>query len=131
MSFLPKFMQKRVRIAVKDVANMRTIVNDKSILNIMLKDKVGSGSSVPIFFLLTMINAIPLIEPHDFSICPVLLVHPEDDRWTPVKISKLFFDQIKAPKRIKILENAGHFPVESPGLQQLETACINFIENGM
>ncbi len=131
LSFLPEFIQKRVNIAVKEVANMRTIVNDKRILKILLKDKVGAGSSVPIFFLLTMINSVPLIEPDDFSLCPVLLVHPEDDRWTPVEISKLFFDKLKTPKRIKILENAGHFPVESPGLHQLEIECIHFIKKGI
>ena len=108
LGLLPEFMQKRISIAVKEVANMKSIVNDKGILKILLKDKVGSGSSVPIFFLLTMINSVPLIEPDDFFVCPVLLVHPEDDRWTPVEISKLFFDKIKTPKRMQILENADH-----------------------
>ncbi len=32
---------------------------------------------------------------------------------------------------MKILQNAGHFPVETPGIQQLESECINFIENGI
>jgi alpha-beta hydrolase superfamily lysophospholipase len=131
MGILPVFLQKRIKIAVKEVANMRTIVNDKELMKILIKDKVGSGSSVSIYFLVSMINLIPLLEPEDFSVCPVLLVHPEDDKWTPVDVSKLFFDKIKAPKRLQMLENAGHFPIESPGLQQLERELVSFIENGV
>jgi alpha-beta hydrolase superfamily lysophospholipase len=61
----------------------------------------------------------------------MLMLHPEDDRWTPVEVSRLFFDKIQALKKLRMLENAGHFPIESPGLQQLEEESINFIENGI
>jgi len=131
MDLMPEFLQKIVKIPVKEVANMKTIVNDRNLMEILLEDKVASGSSVPINFLITMIKSIPLIEPEEFDICPVLLAHPEDDRWTPVEISNLFFDKIKAPKRLQMLKNAGHFPIETPGLQQLETEFINFIQNGI
>jgi alpha-beta hydrolase superfamily lysophospholipase len=131
MNIIPGVLQKRLKIAVKEVANMRTIVNDRELMKILLKDKVGSGSSVSIYFLVTMMNLIPLIEPEYFTLCPVLMLHPEDDRWTPVDVSKLFFDKIKAPKKLRILENAGHFPIESPGLQQLETELLSFIKNGI
>jgi alpha-beta hydrolase superfamily lysophospholipase len=131
MDIIPVFLQKKIKIPVKEVANMRTIVNDKELMKILMKDKVGSGSSVSLYFLVSMINSIPLIEPEDFSVCPVLLTHPEDDRWTPVDLSKLFFDKIKVPKRLKMLENAGHFPIELPGLKQLEIELLSFIENGI
>ncbi len=128
LKILPDFMKKN-EIPVKSVANTRTIVNQKELLKIMLKDKVGSGSSVSIKFLLSMMDMIPFTEPEDFEICPVLMAHPEIDQWTPVKVSRLFFDRIKSEKKLVILENAGHFPIESPGLQQLEKACIEFISN--
>lgn len=123
---LPAFMRK-LEIPVKEVANMKKIVNRKDLLNIMLKDKVGSGSSVSIDFLLSMMDMIPLIEPEDFKICPVLMLHPEDDKWTPVEISSLFFDRIQSEKKVILLENAGHFPIESPGLKQLEDESIKFL----
>src|SRR4051812_296462 len=44
--------------------------------------------------------------------CPVLLVHPAADRWTDVSISLPFFEGLRVPKRLVMLENAGHFPVE-------------------
>ncbi len=123
---LPGFM-KRINIPVKTVVNMKAIVNKKEVLSLLLKDKVGSGSSVSIEFLLSMMKSNPLLEPEEFSICPVLLTHPEIDKWTPVEISRLFFDKLNTEKKLILLENAGHFPIESPGLQQLETACIEFI----
>ncbi|MGM5487804.1 MAG: alpha/beta hydrolase [Nanobdellota archaeon] len=131
MGMISVYLQKRIRIAVKEVANMRTIVNDKELMKILMRDKVGSGISFSLYFLLSMIRYIPLVEPEDFSLCPVLLVHPEQDMWTPVDISKLFFDRIKAPRWLQMLKNAGHFPIESPGLQQLEKELLSFIENGI
>jgi alpha-beta hydrolase superfamily lysophospholipase len=43
------------------------------------------------------------------------LVHPGADHWTPVELSRTFLDRIAAPKRLVILANAGHYPVEEPG----------------
>lgn len=119
----------KMKIPVKSVANMKAIVNNKEVLKLLLKDKVGSGSSVSISFLLSMMNSIPIIEPEKFDICPVLMVHPDQDKWTPTHISRLFFDKIKANKELVMLENAGHFPLEEPGIRQLEEAVISFIKN--
>ena len=126
LDILPTFL-KRIKIPVKMVANMKKIVNNSELLTILLKDKVGAGSSISIYFLLSMMNSIPLIEPEEFNLCPVLLVHPEVDKWTPIEISRLFFDRIQSQKEIKILNNAGHFPIETPGLQQLENSSIAFL----
>ncbi|MGM0431306.1 MAG: alpha/beta hydrolase, partial [Spirochaetota bacterium] len=60
--------------------------------------------------------------------CPVLMLHPEDDRWTPVEISRLFFDRLRVEKSLILLEGAGHFPIETPGLRQLEVETLSFVE---
>ncbi len=118
---------RKIRVPVRMVANMNAIVNSREVLKLLLKDRVGSGSSVSISFLLSMMKSVPLIEPEDFDICPVLLAHPEIDKWTPTEISKLFFDRISCTRDFTLLENAGHFPIESPGLQQLNQASVSFI----
>lgn len=61
----------------------------------------------------------------------LLFVHPEIDEWNPFEISRLFFDKIQTAKKVVILKNAGHFPIELPGLNQLEVACIDFIVKGL
>ena len=57
----------------------------------------------------------------------MLLVHPERDYWTDVSLSRLFFDEIQSSKELKLLQGAGHFPIEEKGLKQLEEYCIAFM----
>lgn len=76
--------------------------------------------------LCSMMESIPAVEPEAFEI-PLLLCHPEKDLWTPEWISRLFFDRIRSSKELCALKNAGHFPIEQPGIAQLEEAIISFI----
>ena len=82
---------------------------------------------VPAGFLRTFLASEPLVPPDLFDVCPVLLVHPADDRWTDVTLSRPFFDRLKVPKRLVMLGNAGHFPIEEPGVSELRTALLNFL----
>ncbi|MFZ5645663.1 MAG: alpha/beta hydrolase [Bacillota bacterium] len=117
----------RIKLPMKAIANMNAIVNNDRLLKLLIKDKNSSGASVPLRFLISLINAAPAIEPESFTICPLLMVHPEKDRWTPLKLSKLFYDRLKCQKHLVMLENAGHFPIENPGLEQLEQAVVSFL----
>lgn len=114
-------------IPIKYVVNMKLIVNNKKMLQILLNDPLSSGAKVSVRFLASLISFKPKLEPEKFKI-PVLLAHPEKDHWTPVILSNIFFDKLKGPKEFKILKNAGHLPLESPGLQQLEKHISDFIE---
>jgi alpha-beta hydrolase superfamily lysophospholipase len=117
-----------VLIPMKKVANMKAIVNNKELLSLLINDPTSSGTKVSIAFINTLLEAYPEIEPEEFDLCPMLLAHPEKDLWTPVEISELFFNRLhKINKQLVILENAGHFPIESPGLQQLEENILRFI----
>lgn len=128
LNSMPKFITN-MKIPVKSVANMGAIVNDKNILKILLRDKVGSGSSVEISFLLSMMKAIPVIKAEEFDLCPVLMAHPDNDKWTPTFVSRLFFDKIKGDKELVLLENCGHFPIEEPGYSKLIKTMLNFLKN--
>ena len=125
LRFMPKQMQ-RLKIPVKAVTNMNAIVNNNRVLSLLLQDKRGAGASVHLGFLCSMIESIPAVEPEAFEI-PLLLCHPEKDCWTPEWISRLFFARIRSAKELCTLKNAGHFPIEQPGITQLEEAIISFI----
>tara|TARA_R110002050_G_C8931043_1_gene511992 strand:+ start:520 stop:1569 length:1050 start_codon:yes stop_codon:yes gene_type:complete len=114
-------------LPMKKVANMKAIVNDKEVLKLLLNDEKSSGTKVPLRFLTSLIKAKPAIEPEDFQI-PVLLVHPGEDLWTPTWTSEVFFNQLSGEKELKILENAGHFPIEQPGISQLLDYSIKLIK---
>lgn len=127
INFLNKIRGK-TQLPMKLVADMKSIVNDKNVLKLLLKDETSSGSKVSIRFIHSLMNKAPKIEPEAFNLCPLLLAHPERDQWTELNLSKLFFDRLNTKKELKLLKNAGHFPIEQPGLMQLEKYTINFIE---
>jgi len=51
--------------------------------------------------------------------CPILLVHPGADAWTPTAMSMPVFDAIPTPKRFRELTNGSHLPAESPAYAEL------------
>ena len=118
----------RLMLPMKSLANMKAIVNDKQMMKLLINDKTSSGSKVPVNFITTLIGYKPKVEPEDFNI-PVLLVHPEKDNWTPVHVSMIFFERLKSQKKLHILQNAGHFPIELPGINQLEEHVLKFIDS--
>lgn len=124
---LPGFM-RNFKIPIKMVTNMNGLVNDKKVLAALLKDKRGPGSKVDLNFLVSMMNSRPVIEPEEFRTIPVLMVHPENDLWTPVQVSDLFFSKIAADKKRVLLKQAGHFPIEEPGLSMMEAEIMAFIK---
>ena len=116
-----------INLPMKMVCNMRAIVNNNDLAKLLMKDPKSSGTKVSLRFLHGMLNPDIEIEPEDFQKCSVLLVHPEKDYWTDISLSRLFFDKIQTSKEIKILQGAGHFPIEVTGLKQLEKYCVEFM----
>lgn len=43
-------------------------------------------------------------------------------------ISDRFFDRLAAPRERVLLDQCGHFPIESPGVDQLRHALLAFLE---
>jgi alpha-beta hydrolase superfamily lysophospholipase len=123
---LPAFLQG-LPVPMRLVINMRGVSNDPKLSQVIATDPRAGGSAMPAGFLRTFVASEPLVPPEVFDVCPVLLVHPADDRWTDVSISRLFFDRLKVPKRLVMLGNAGHFPIEEPGVRELRTALLNFL----
>lgn len=127
LNLLPDFVTK-IKVPIALVTNMKGLVNDADLLRVLLKDKRGAGNKVSLRFLLSMMQSEPIKEPEAFTKVPVLLCHPGNDKWTPTYISELFFDRINAPKQKVILENCGHFPIESPGRETMEDEISKFVD---
>lgn len=129
MKNLSKTFLRRMPLAMKDVSKMNALVNDKKALKIFLADKASAGATVQMQFLysyMTYQSAIPVSE---FNKCPILLTQPDLDHWTPLPLSKISMKGIKAPFTIKILEGAGHYPIEEKGLKQLVNYAHQFIKS--
>jgi alpha-beta hydrolase superfamily lysophospholipase len=117
-----------VRVPMRWIVKMNQIANNPALVRLVVDDPLGGGNSVPLRFLHSTLAIRPVIEPEDFDLCPVLLAHPAADTWTTVEASRPFFDRIKGPKTLVMLENCGHFPIEEPGLSQLEEALAAFLK---
>lgn len=117
----------KVKVPMKAVGNMKAIVNDLDLAKLLMLDNRSSGTKVSIAFLYSMLNPNIEIEASQFYQCPVLLVHPEDDHWTDISLSRMFFDRLNCEKELVMLAGAGHFPIEPKGCKQLEIACSRFI----
>ncbi|WP_208348348.1 alpha/beta hydrolase [Pseudaestuariivita rosea] len=59
--------------------------------------------------------------------CPLLLVHPGADAWTPTPLSKLAFDRVRGDKRLREMTNGSHLPLEQPALQELQQEVRSFL----
>ena len=126
LSLLSK-VNDSIKLPMKALTNMNAIVNNKPLLKLLLEDNTSANTRVSLKFILSLITADYNIEPENFNICPVLMVHPGRDMWTPLKLSKLFYDRLKCNKQLILLENAGHFPIEEASVEQLKQSVVNYI----
>lgn len=116
-----------IKLPMRLVSKMRTLVNDKAALKAFYADPTSAGSWVSLAFLSSYSGYAPALEPEQFDVCPILLTQPAQDHWTPLHLSDLFLDRIaKAPVRKVMLDNAGHYPIEQPGLRQMHDAIVAF-----
>jgi alpha-beta hydrolase superfamily lysophospholipase len=117
-----------LRLPMRWFVNMPKIANDPEVARLLCEDPIGGGNRVPLRFMRSVFAIRPAIEPGGFDLCPVLLAHPAADPWTTVEASRPFFDRIKGPKELVMLENCGHLPVEEPGFSRLEEVVVAFLK---
>ncbi|KQN96285.1 alpha/beta hydrolase [Paenibacillus sp. Leaf72] len=117
------------RLPVSKVSRMNLIANHPELAQLIMEDPRAAATRVPLKLLRTFLNMTPEVQPENFNSCPVLLVHPEADPMTPYAFSESFYNRLACPKKLVLLEGAGHFPIEQPGLEQLSAAVLQFLAN--
>lgn len=60
--------------------------------------------------------------------CPLLLVHPGADAWTPTELSLRVFERIEGQKTFVELSNGSHLPLERPAFDELQASISRFLE---
>jgi pimeloyl-ACP methyl ester carboxylesterase len=128
MGLLEKTKAANLKYPMTLASKMSALANSEAAMKIFLQDETSAANWMSVRFLDTYGNYVPAIEPEQFDRCPVLLTQPAEDRWTPLHLSKPFLSRISKVKvETVMLENAGHYPMEEPGLQQMEDAIADFI----
>lgn len=121
-------LTRGLRLPVRWFTHMDRMSRDPALTALVCRDPLGGGNRVPLGLLASLFDTAPAVEPEQFDRCPVLMVHPACDAWTPVAISDRFFDRLAAPRERVLLDQCGHFPIESPGVDQLRHALLAFLE---
>lgn len=129
MKKISKTLLRTMPIAMKDVSKMNALVNNEKALKIALNDEASAGARVQLQFLSDYMTYELPIPVEEFDKCPILLTQPELDHWTPLELSEISMKGIKAPYTVKILEGAGHYPIEEKGLKQLIQYASEFIKS--
>jgi len=119
-----------LRMPMSLASKMTALVNNKAALQACLKDKTSAGKWVTMKFLSSLTSYRPMVEPEAFDGCPILLTQPEKDTWTPLHLSELFLRRInRVPTKVVMLKNAGHYPIEHPGIEQMCDAVVDFVHS--
>ena len=127
MKALSRTPLRGTRVPMKLVSKMRALVNDPAAKRACYADATSAGNRVTMAFLDSYLNYRPTVAPEDFDTCPVLHTQPGADRWTPLELSAPFLDRVsRVPVTTVLLENAGHYPLEQPGLDQMVDAVASF-----
>ncbi|KPQ31392.1 MAG: Lysophospholipase, partial [Porphyrobacter sp. HL-46] len=61
--------------------------------------------------------------------CPLLLIHPGADAWTPTEMSLVTYGQIEAQKEFVVLSNGSHLPLEQPAYNELNRHVARFLDS--
>lgn len=121
-----------IKIPMSLAAKMRRLVNNREALRVFLGDRTSAGNWMSLGFLSSYLRYWPAVEPEAFDLCPILLTQPAADTWTPLSLSELFLDRFQhVTVKTVMLDNAGHYPMEEPGLTQLEEAMGGFMKEAI
>lgn len=120
------FIIRIINIRVHTISKLMAMTNDPDFSRLFVDDPLVGRARMNLGFYKSMTAYTPAVEPELFTRCPLLLVHPELDRWTPFELSKSFFDRLAGEKTCVLLEGAGHYPYEKPGLDQMIEAVTKF-----
>lgn len=115
----------RLRLPLRLAAPMDRMSNHPAMAEYFENDPLLGGLRIPSRLFRTMHTLdMPRLEPR----CPLLLVHPGADNWTPTAMSRPAFDRVLGDKRLRELSNGSHLPVELPARLELEQEVTKFLK---
>lgn len=117
-----------VRLPIHWLSDMSAMSNDPGLSRLCAADPRGGGARVPLGFLSSWLN-YRHTAPEHYRGAPVTLVAPAADTWTPPELSLRFLHRISGKTTAVLLEGCGHYPIEEPGLTQLEEAGLQVLRD--
>lgn len=123
-----KLISDNIWLPIKWLCKINLMSRDPKFSKIFMEDRYAGGVNISMRFLRTFSIYHPNKEFEDFETCPILLIHPEKDDWTPFELSKRVFDKLNVQKEFYLLKDCGHVPIEEPGIYEMQNHILNFIK---
>jgi alpha-beta hydrolase superfamily lysophospholipase len=116
----------RLALPIALTTPIETLTTDAELARLFLRDPLLGRKRIPGRLFRSMTTYRP---PRDDCAlaCPLLLVHPGADAWTPTAMSRRVFEAVPGRKELLELSNGSHAPLESPAYQELNAAIARFL----
>jgi alpha-beta hydrolase superfamily lysophospholipase len=107
-------------------APLERLSSDAELTRLLMHDPLIGKNLVSLGFLRSLHMHTEREASYDLQ-CPLLLVHPGADAWTPLALSMPVFDAVRSPKQCVVLSNGAHAPLEQPAYAELCAALEAFV----
>lgn len=124
MSLAP-WLLDRIRLPLWSAAPLAAMSANPRVQAYFSNDPLIGASWKPLKFFRTLHAYAP---PTLKLVCPLLLVHPGADSWTPTAISLATLERIDASKSFVELSNGSHLPLEQPAYRELCEQVTAFLD---
>lgn len=125
MRYAPAIVD-RLRLPLRLAAPLGAMSANRRMARYFAGDPLIGASWKPVRFFRTLHAFTP---PSLVLGCPLLLVHPGADAWTPTALSREVFDRITARKSFVELPGGSHLPVEQPAYRALNEQVTGFLDS--
>ena len=123
-----RLISDNISLPIRWLCKINLMSRNPAFSELFIKDKYAGGVNISMKFLRTFSSYNPQKEFIEFRSCPVMLIHPEKDDWTPLELSKKVYDKLAVTKEFHLLKECGHAPIEEPGIFEMEEHILNFIK---
>jgi alpha-beta hydrolase superfamily lysophospholipase len=116
----------RVALPLTWLAPLELLTSDRELAALLCADPLLGRRRVALRLFRSLHSFTP--GPDDATLrCPLLLVHPGADRWTPLALSRPLFDALEGDKRLVLLSGGEHAPLETPAFRELSRVLGEFV----
>jgi pimeloyl-ACP methyl ester carboxylesterase len=126
LGFSVPWLFDRVALPLAMTAPLETLTTDEELAQLILRDPRLGRRRVPARLFRSMVQYQPPRDDYALA-CPLLLVHPGADLWTPTALSRPVFDAVSGAKYFRELSNGAHAPLEDPAYRELNTTVREFL----
>lgn len=121
------WMLDRLPLPLAFATPIAALTSDRELGRYFETDPLLGRRIIPGRFFRSLHTYVPARADYDLH-CPLLLVHPGADAWTPTAMSMPIFASITSEKRLRELSNGAHLPLEQPAYDELRQEVAEWLQ---